>query len=158
MARVTVICIHADGIIEIRRKRTHANQMIWDKTYSPTFTSTFEEARTWSPLRFWRGRRRFLLWLYGTPRCFEVIIPKLDEDAMKDIAEQLGKAVKDLTKDELAEFDFPYWNLREATQIIAKIIAKSKADQRVISGFEFYILLALNLVSLVLILMIARVF
>lgn len=122
-----------DKIIEIKGKISKETSLVASFKMG---VSLFKERKTWSSLKFWKHQRHLLIRLDGATKCFYLEPPK-DKDAESQL---LGG----------------YWTESEAKKLIAKLVAKSKADQKSMSRWEFVFLALISILNLVVVFLIAK--
>jgi len=134
--KVTVITLNPDVTFREQKKRTDVTNIVMDKNNKPSFTigrSVFRELLPkWKKL-FGRKERNLVIYMEGATSCFEVTQDMKLESHERDI-----------------------WSKKEKEKYINKLTAKSKAEQKAIETWQFYLLAGLGITVLALQLLIAR--
>lgn len=122
--KANVITLNPDMTFTERKRPTESNNVVISKFSSPSFTlgtSVFSELiPRWKQVLFGRKPRRLLLWLSGANQCFRL----------------------DMTKQELESFKRDLWNQKEKEDFAKKLLAKQKADQKIIDTKQFFVIMA----------------
>lgn len=128
MGKVNTITLNPDMTFEEKKRKTQSKQIVIDKDYSVTLTpgrSVFSEVglSRWKP---WKKPRNLVIHLDRAQKAFE-----LHDGATR-------------------ELDPNYWTQEEEKKFVKKIIAKSKAEQKVISLSYFLILTIMMIIIIIL--------
>jgi len=134
--KVSVITLNPDMTFRERKKRTDITNINISKHDKPSFVigrSVFRELLPkWKKL-FGRKERNLVFHMAGATSCFEVTMDMKLESHERDI-----------------------WSKREKEKYINKLTAKSKAEQKAIETWQFFLLAGLGITVLILQLVIAR--
>lgn len=126
MGKVDTIILDPTMTFKEKKIKTESTELNMDKNYKPSFSpgrSVFRETGV-SRLKFWRKPRNLIILLDGAMKAFE-----LHDTATEKI-------------------EANYWTRKEKEKFINKLIAKSKAAQKVISTWQFAVIM-LGLVFIV---------
>ncbi len=119
MGKVNTIILNPDMTFEEKKVKTQSDNLKLEKHYTPSFSlgrSVFKEIGV-SRIKPWKKARNLILLVDGSNKAFE----------MHD-----GKA---------KEIEPGYWTRKEKEKFVNKVIAKSKADQKIINTTHFIIIM-----------------
>ena len=123
MGKLDVIYLKPDQTFREVRKNTDETIIKMGKEWTPTFTqgkSVFQETGV-SRFKFWKRERRLVLLFDGALSAFEVTDTVIEQDGEEITVKTLGPR---------------YWTLKEVQAIVRKIVAKSKASEKLLSGWQ----------------------
>lgn len=119
MGKVTVIVLNPDMTFKEKKVRTESKKLKIERSWKPSFTpgrSVFKE-ESGPRLKFWKRNRNLIITLHEAEKAFEL------HDSSAN------------------ELDPSYWTRKETQKFIAQLVAKSKAQQKVISTSHFIIIM-----------------
>jgi len=122
MGKPNVLILNPDMTFKEKRHKTSEDRIHIKREWNPQFSpgkSVFSEVgiRRW---RFWRRARKLIVLADGSLQAFELQINNPGENELKP----------------------HYWDLKEIRKFVAKVLAKSKAQQRSISNTQLIMILA----------------
>ena len=134
--KVSVITLNPDMTFKEQKKRTDVDNVDLSKNNKPSFTigrSVFHELiPTWKKWLLGKKERKLILYFDGANSCFEIN----------------GKSFE--------SHESHIWSRKEKEKYINKLSAKSKAEQKAIETWQFFLLAGLGIMVLVCQLLIMR--
>ena len=127
--KVSVITLNPDMTFREQKKRTDVDNVELSKNNKPSFTigrSVFRELiPRWKRWLLGRKERNLVLYFDGANSCFEV------------------------NKEGLKSHESHIWSRKEKEKTINKLAIKSKAEQKAIETWQFFLLAGLGIMILV---------
>jgi hypothetical protein len=116
LGKANILILNPDLTFTEKRQKTQETEIKFKNDYAPTFSpglSVFSETGI-PKWKFWRTHRKLILILDGAAKAFEMKTPK--------------------------KLEPNYWTTEERRKFVAKVVAKSKAEQKPMSNWQFVIL------------------
>lgn len=118
--KATVIELNADMTFRERKRKTEENHIKVSKNKSPSFVigrSIFRELIPfWKKVLLFKRSRNLILYFTGANSCFSV------------------------SKQSLNSYESQLWSEKEKEDYVNKLIAKSRAELKPMSNFQFFII------------------
>jgi len=131
MAKAEVLILKPSTMsYELAQKKAEGTEIVIDKDRAATFTPGLSQFREEIPKlfglipRFWVYPKTLLIYLEGASKCFELRSPK--------------------------KLNPSYWTDSGRKKFVRKVVAKSKAEQKAITTWQFFVLLGVGAVGILL--------
>jgi len=132
LGNADIITLNPDMTFSEKTRKTQETEIKFKGDYTPTFSpglSVFSETGI-PKWKFWRKHRKLIVILDGAAKAFELKTPKTLSPS--------------------------YWTREERRKFVAKVVAKSKAEQKPMTNWQFGILALMVGIGLLIQFLVAR--